>query len=60
MPVNKMMGELMDDDRVDDVLIVMDEIQRIGDREGFPMVNPIDGTAIPDLHFIGLLDAHDG
>ena len=56
MAVNKMMGQLMDDDRIDDVLIVMDEVQRIGDRCRFPMVHAVDGMAVSALHGIRFFD----
>jgi hypothetical protein len=50
------MSKFMANDRIDDVFVVMDEVQRIGDRCRFPVVHAIDGMAVSALHGIRFFD----
>lgn len=56
----EMMGQFVDDDRIDDMGVVGHKGQGIGDLMGLPGIGPEPGAHLSDTHLVWLIDIEDG
>ena len=56
----EMMGQFVDDDRVDDMGVVGHERQGIGDLMGLPGIGPEPGAHLSYTHLVRFIDIEDG